>query len=818
MSLDVGSLRVSIAGDMRDADQGFADIIGQLRLLQRESKQAAPAVEAVGEEMTGAAEAAQEMTEEVKQTTSGLEELQQEAKAAAEAVEEVGTSARTTAAELPAVAIAVADVFTREVVATATEAGRAIEATGTAIDEVGRKSLTARQGVASVAQAMTAVSGGASSAAGQLGSFATSMVSSFAVGGPIALGIGAVAGGISLLSGHLRDAAQDARQLEALHDVLGVSSQEVDRLRSRLASLGQDVDQRVAVQIMRAGREAGYSAGEITRMADELKKLSDLSGGDIRGATAQMFRADNDSAKDLVATLQRLTRERRDQAEGVRKDEREVIDATRERQQELERLRERHDELTRSIREASEEYHVLNNSQRRYMSDEQKSMSPQEIVDRTQALRESIREMREEMAAGAETSARLSSELDGISEAGGEAEDALQRLLRVEDGRRQAERAASDAARRLEEERRLTEQRLEASERLATQTRILQAQAASDRKAELRELAEEEIRIQQQSVDRRMLSEEAFAAWVEQRRAQLARELATIDEEAARESHRREQTVSLMRAQAMDDRATEARIMAQREMEEEQAKVDGIRYTWEEYYQWRTAREMQLQADLRRISEQEAERAKRERDKLQSETDRMMRDQERHAVAGIQAGGNFIAGMRQAFESGEAEDAFRSLLQLASSIMSMVPGGQIPGAIMGAFSGLFHDGGMVGTGGAPVPRFHSGGMIVAHQGVMLPEPGPGEVPILAQTGEGVLSRKGVAAAGGPDVVRALNAGEQPAGGGGGGVALTINAGGGFLTRELLRRELMPLLQQMATMQADPVMQALRGPLGRIERR
>jgi hypothetical protein len=61
------------------------------------------------------------------------------------------------------------------------------------------------------------------------------------------------------------------------------------------------------------------------------------------------------------------------------------------------------------------------------------------------------------------------------------------------------------------------------------------------------------------------------------------------------------------------------------------------------------------------------------------------------------------------------------------------------------FLGLtFHKGGMV---------YHSSGIIRAHSGLA-----PDEVPLIAQTGEAVLSRRGVAAAGGPDVIRQFNTG------------------------------------------------------------
>jgi hypothetical protein len=63
-------------------------------------------------------------------------------------------------------------------------------------------------------------------------------------------------------------------------------------------------------------------------------------------------------------------------------------------------------------------------------------------------------------------------------------------------------------------------------------------------------------------------------------------------------------------------------------------------------------------------------------------------------------------------------------------------------------------------------KFHEGGPIYAHNGLA-----PDEVPIIAQTGEGVLSRKGMKAAGGSNGLRKLNSGEPQ---GGGGQTIVIN--------------------------------------------
>lgn len=111
-------------------------------------------------------------------------------------------------------------------------------------------------------------------------------------------------------------------------------------------------------------------------------------------------------------------------------------------------------------------------------------------------------------------------------------------------------------------------------------------------------------------------------------------------------------------------------------------------------------------------------------------------------------------------------DFGRAVLQMIANILAKLlliklftamagPGGSIFGVPVGS---LFHEGGMVGQ---QRRRF-----IKAHQGLA-----PDEVPIVAQTGEGVLSRRGMSALGGPESLKALNRGEEVKGGG---VTINVN--------------------------------------------
>lgn len=112
-------------------------------------------------------------------------------------------------------------------------------------------------------------------------------------------------------------------------------------------------------------------------------------------------------------------------------------------------------------------------------------------------------------------------------------------------------------------------------------------------------------------------------------------------------------------------------------------------------------------------------------------------------------------------------DFGRAMLQTISQILAKIvmiklltafaggAGGSIFGVPVGS---LFHEGGMIGR---QRRRF-----IRAHQGLA-----PDEVPIIAETGEGVLSRRGMSALGGSENLKALNRGEKVKDGG---VTINVN--------------------------------------------
>lgn len=740
MSLDVGTIRAGVQADLRDIDQGLKGLIEALKKLEAGAKGVSPALDDSADEMTDTGREAEKASKQVKDFDVSLASLQAKARSAASALRETTTAAKEMATPAIPAAVKTWEPPLKEAGQAATETARRVSQAGKAIEETSRKAVPLQRRLASVAQGMSTVAGAAGSATGKLGSFATSMIGIFGSGGLLAggigVGIGLVASGLGTLVSRMQEAARESRQLDALHDILGVASGEVDKLRQRFRDLGADIDQRVAVQIMRAGREAGIATREISEMAAEIARLGDLMGGDFSGAASRVF-----------SDMAQRSRELREGMHAVRDalaelETGEAYDLTLQRgERVLELLQDQERNAEALIEQRREELRIA-----------------EEAWKTAQARRDA------EALTPSQAAARLreaEAELESIRQQIEAEEDLLVRYQLAKDAAGQARKAEEDRARAIREAAALAERRMEASLALENQARVIQAQLANDRRAELTALAEEEIRLQRRAVEQRMLSEEAFAQWEVARREQLARDLAAIDAEVEAEHRERLRAIEELRVEASGDQVALARFTAEQEIEAEKEKVDGIRYTWEEFYAWREAREAKLQADISRIRAAEAKANRKEREAARRELERKIADEEKMQVAGINAGTSFVAGFRRAIESSDPEALFSALFTGIGGILSVVPGGQVAGAVFGGIGRIFHEGGVVGEDGRQIPRYHDGGMIVAHRGMLIPEPGPGEVPILAQTGEGILSRKGVAAAGGPAAVRAFNEGRPP---------------------------------------------------------
>lgn len=105
---------------------------------------------------------------------------------------------------------------------------------------------------------------------------------------------------------------------------------------------------------------------------------------------------------------------------------------------------------------------------------------------------------------------------------------------------------------------------------------------------------------------------------------------------------------------------------------------------------------------------------------------------------------NGLRGVFRAF----GEDVLRILAQVAAKMLLTQTLGRLSGA-----------GGILGGIGKAFSFFHGGGPIYAHSGLA-----PDEVPIIGQSGEGMLSKRGMATIGGSGNLRKLNNGQGMGGG------------------------------------------------------
>lgn len=108
--------------------------------------------------------------------------------------------------------------------------------------------------------------------------------------------------------------------------------------------------------------------------------------------------------------------------------------------------------------------------------------------------------------------------------------------------------------------------------------------------------------------------------------------------------------------------------------------------------------------------------------------------------------GTTMAGVFKQWASKAIAEITRVLAKMALMKAASKSTG-IFGSVFGFLGGLFHDGGAV-------QKAHTGGIIKAHEGLAVDE-----VPIIAQTGEGILSRRGMQALGGTGALNALNSGQ-----------------------------------------------------------
>ncbi|HEY0838766.1 MAG TPA: hypothetical protein VGD74_01135 [Vulgatibacter sp.] len=569
-----------------------------------------------------------------------------------------------------------------------TEVGqRSAPSAAAGLDKVSDGSKRARGELRAVATAVAAVGGEAGGALGKVVSLGSMLGSSFAMGGAIGLGVGAVVSGVQMLATSMREAAAESRQLQALNDVLGVTERDVRNVERAFSMAGNELDRAVVQKLIATTREAGISTVEIAAMAGEIKRIQDLTGMDAAGAAAKIAAEKQKQAGDeYIKNLKETAKAREDQASGVSQWQREIEDGTKKDVAALDGVRVKLDEVTKTHARAVAQYGYESDAAQQALNEKRRLFDERDRLEKRLAEASALR-------------ARLTTQ-DEIDEGQKSADafvaDYTKRRAATE---AEARRLAAERKQKATEEKRVAEEIETARRDAFHRTKILAAQAAEDKKAEIDALADYEIAKLDELAAKHVELEGRVAAQVDAINAKRATDKAKADSDAAK---------------ALAKQQKEAKDALDRTMK----KADDAK--------------------------------------------------EKAGVAGVQAGTAFIGGIKSAIQNDDPLAVFKGLLSGLGTIFSAT-GNPIAGAAMSGFGGLFHSGGMIGTGGQRIPRYHSGGMIVAHRGVMLPQPGPGEVPIMGQAGEGVLSRRGVAAAGGPQAVRAYNEG-RPAPSG----AISIN--------------------------------------------
>ena len=189
----------------------------------------------------------------------------------------------------------------------------------------------------------------------------------------------------------------------------------------------------------------------------------------------------------------------------------------------------------------------------------------------------------------------------------------------------------------------------------------------------------------------------------------------------------------------------------------EERLQDALAGTRKELVDLRKAEDARLKLieDTTRQQNQEAANAAQElRDEQVRESELFAAQMQGIMVsAGALAIQSLVRGMRG--EQDAVRGFLRGLLGIAGGALSLLgPGGAIAGAGVSALGGLFHDGGII--------RAHNG---------LAPGLRPGEVPIIAQTGESVLTREATASIGADRILEANRTGRM----GGGGMTINITA-------------------------------------------
>ena len=296
MPVSVGELDVRVAGDVRDAQAGLRAVAAEIVEIGEQADSAAAGVAEVAVELTRTETAASKATKAVASTST--------------AVGDLGGKAGVTHSKLDGVL----DPVTRAT----RPAAAGITTVSDGLMTVGERAKKAQTGVSATATAMAALGTVSGGAASKVASVGNALFTGFASGGVLGVGIAAVTAGIFALSGAASEARQEARQFTALAAEYGTTERQVVEVSEAFERTGQTLDRSVVQQLIRASAEAGTSTVELAAMADEIKRIQDLTGKDVVASAADAAaKKAKARGEDYLVQLRAQAQAREDQQSGL---------------------------------------------------------------------------------------------------------------------------------------------------------------------------------------------------------------------------------------------------------------------------------------------------------------------------------------------------------------------------------------------------------------------------------------------------------------------------------------------------------------------
>jgi len=221
-----------------------------------------------------------------------------------------------------------------------------------------------------------------------------------------------------------------------------------------------------------------------------------------------------------------------------------------------------------------------------------------------------------------------------------------------------------------------------------------------------------------------------------------------------------------------------ARIQAQREAQEKANKIEKSKL---ELLDAELKARRDFEALKEEIRQGTFKKAQEELNDLQKESGKVL---EKSMKTNVDLSNQFASGILMAANAmqtlkSDAEVTAGQMIRIMGSIISLIPGGQIPGAIIQGIGMMTaHTGGLVKDNG--IQRFAQGGQVQ----------GEDNVPILAQAGEFIMKRSAVQNIGVQNLANMNRTGNA------GGV--TINISGNMIGNdEFVRDNLIPEIQKVS---------------------